>query len=110
MKSESREKKEAEDNLRREKNLEEAKKITIKNDPSLPEPKCVKIHALEEYRGQRVKVFGWVHRLRRQGKNLMFWCCGMVQAIFSVSCQMICVSVTMELSWPLRAVLQCTGL
>ncbi|XP_014309887.1 asparagine--tRNA ligase, cytoplasmic isoform X4 [Myotis lucifugus] len=72
MKSESREKKEAEDNLRREKNLEEAKKITIENDPSLPEPKCVKIHALEGYRGQRVKVFGWVHRLRRQGKNLMF--------------------------------------
>nr|XP_026248996.1 asparagine--tRNA ligase, cytoplasmic [Urocitellus parryii] len=72
MKSESREKKEAEDNLRREKNLEEAKKITIKNDPSLPEPQCVKIHALEGYRGQRVKVFGWVHRLRRQGKNLMF--------------------------------------
>ncbi|CAD7682768.1 unnamed protein product [Nyctereutes procyonoides] len=61
MKSESREKKEAEDNLRRKKNLEEAKKIIIKNDPSLPEPKC-----------QRVKVFGWVHRLRRQGKNLMF--------------------------------------
>uniref|UniRef100_A0A3Q2GV25 Asparagine--tRNA ligase, cytoplasmic n=1 Tax=Equus caballus TaxID=9796 RepID=A0A3Q2GV25_HORSE len=72
MKSESREKKEAEDNLRREKNLEEAKKITIKNDASLPEPKCVKICALEGYRGRRVKVFGWVHRLRRQGKNLMF--------------------------------------
>uniref|UniRef100_A0A2K5XJW5 Asparaginyl-tRNA synthetase 1 n=1 Tax=Mandrillus leucophaeus TaxID=9568 RepID=A0A2K5XJW5_MANLE len=72
MKSESREKKEAEDSLRREKNLEEAKKITIKNDPALPEPKCVKISALEGYRGQRVKVFGWVHRLRRQGKNLMF--------------------------------------
>ncbi|XP_045881651.1 asparagine--tRNA ligase, cytoplasmic isoform X1 [Meles meles] len=72
MKSESREKKEAEDNLRREKNLEEAKKITIKNDPNLPEPKCVKIHALGGYKGQRVKVFGWVHRLRRQGKNLMF--------------------------------------
>ncbi|XP_007450167.1 PREDICTED: asparagine--tRNA ligase, cytoplasmic [Lipotes vexillifer] len=72
MKSESREKKEVEDNLRREKNLEEAKKITIKNDPSLPEPNCVKIRELEGYRGQRVKVFGWVHRLRRQGKNLMF--------------------------------------
>lgn len=72
MKSDSREKKEAEDNLRREKNLEEAKKIIIKNDPSLPEPACVKISALEGYRGQRVKVFGWVHRLRRQGKNLMF--------------------------------------
>ncbi|KAJ8402118.1 hypothetical protein AAFF_G00373530 [Aldrovandia affinis] len=24
------------------------------------------------YHGQRVKVFGWVHRLRRQGKNLLF--------------------------------------
>ncbi|XP_003788477.1 asparagine--tRNA ligase, cytoplasmic isoform X1 [Otolemur garnettii] len=72
MKSESREKKEAEDNFRREKNLEEAKKITIKNDPSLPEAKCVKISSLKGYRGQRVKVFGWVHRLRRQGKNLMF--------------------------------------
>ncbi|XP_058896423.1 asparagine--tRNA ligase, cytoplasmic isoform X1 [Kogia breviceps] len=72
LKSESREKKEAEDNLRREKNLEGAKKITIKNDPSLPEPNCVKIRELEGYRGQRVKVFGWVHRLRRQGKNLMF--------------------------------------
>nr|XP_004654826.1 asparagine--tRNA ligase, cytoplasmic isoform X2 [Jaculus jaculus] len=72
MKNESREKKEAEDNLRREKNLEEAKKITIKNDPNLPEPTRVKICALEGFRGQRVKVFGWVHRLRRQGKNLMF--------------------------------------
>ncbi|XP_015267618.1 PREDICTED: asparagine--tRNA ligase, cytoplasmic [Gekko japonicus] len=30
----------AEDALRREKNLEEAKKIVIENDPSLPEPTC----------------------------------------------------------------------
>uniref|UniRef100_A0ABM5FUA9 Asparagine--tRNA ligase, cytoplasmic n=1 Tax=Pogona vitticeps TaxID=103695 RepID=A0ABM5FUA9_9SAUR len=72
QKSEAREKKDAEDQLRREKNLEEAKKIVIKKDPSLPEPKCVKIRALEAYRGERVKVFGWVHRLRRQGKTLMF--------------------------------------
>ncbi|KAK2514583.1 asparagine--tRNA ligase, cytoplasmic [Columba livia] len=72
MKNEAKEKKEAEDLLRREKNLEEAKKVVIKNDPSLPEPKCVKIGALEAYRGQRVKIFGWIHRLRRQGKNLMF--------------------------------------
>nr|XP_013807049.1 PREDICTED: asparagine--tRNA ligase, cytoplasmic-like [Apteryx mantelli mantelli] len=41
MKNEAKEKKEAEDLLRREKNLEEAKKVVIKNDPSLPEPKCV---------------------------------------------------------------------
>ncbi|KAG8456788.1 hypothetical protein GDO86_002537 [Hymenochirus boettgeri] len=72
MKNEAKEKKEAEDNLRREKNLEEAKKITITDDPSLPAPVTVKIRDLEAYRGQRVKVFGWVHRLRRQGKTLMF--------------------------------------
>ncbi|KAG9354094.1 hypothetical protein JZ751_012218 [Albula glossodonta] len=38
MKNEAKEKKEAEDAERREKNLEEAKKVIIENDPSLPEP------------------------------------------------------------------------
>uniref|UniRef100_A0A8C9U061 Asparagine--tRNA ligase, cytoplasmic n=1 Tax=Scleropages formosus TaxID=113540 RepID=A0A8C9U061_SCLFO len=66
MKSGAKEKKEAEDAERREKNLEEAKKIIIENDPHLPKPQTVKIHRLEKYREQRVKVFGWVHRLRRQ--------------------------------------------
>lgn len=33
----------AEDNERREKNLEEAKKITIENDPSLPKPDTVSV-------------------------------------------------------------------
>ncbi|XP_066458621.1 asparagine--tRNA ligase, cytoplasmic [Eleutherodactylus coqui] len=72
MKNEAKEKREAEDNLRREKNLEEAKKIVIQVDPNLPEPVTAKIRELEAYRGQRVKVFGWVHRLRRQGRTLMF--------------------------------------
>ncbi|XP_023659090.1 asparagine--tRNA ligase, cytoplasmic [Paramormyrops kingsleyae] len=72
MKNDSKLKKETEDADRREKNLEEAKKIFIVKDSSLPEPKKVKIHQLGEYREQRVKLFGWVHRLRRQGKNLMF--------------------------------------
>ncbi|XP_013994434.1 asparagine--tRNA ligase, cytoplasmic isoform X2 [Salmo salar] len=72
MKSESKDKKEAEDSERREKNLDGAKKITIENDSSLPEPKTVKIYQLEPLRGERVKVFGWVHRMRKQGKNLLF--------------------------------------
>uniref|UniRef100_A0A8B9GQZ3 Asparaginyl-tRNA synthetase 1 n=1 Tax=Astyanax mexicanus TaxID=7994 RepID=A0A8B9GQZ3_ASTMX len=71
-KTDTKDQKEAEDAERREKNLEEAKNITIENDTSLPEPKTVKIYQLEPLREQRVKVFGWVHRLRRQGKNLLF--------------------------------------
>nr|CAG4646116.1 EOG090X030S [Macrothrix elegans] len=65
-------KKEAEDAEKRAKNLEEAKKIVIKEDPSLPAAKLAKISQLGTLRGERVKVFGWVHRLRRQGKALMF--------------------------------------
>ncbi|TSK72051.1 Asparagine--tRNA ligase, cytoplasmic [Bagarius yarrelli] len=71
-KTDAKEKKEVEDAERREKNLEEAKKIVIEVDPNLPEPQTVKIYQLEPLREQRVKVFGWVHRLRRQGKNLLF--------------------------------------
>ncbi|GFS10338.1 asparagine--tRNA ligase, cytoplasmic [Elysia marginata] len=57
---------------RREKNLEEAKSITIENDPSLPAPVQIKLRDTVANREKRVKIFGWVHRLRRQGKNLMF--------------------------------------
>nr|CAG4651673.1 EOG090X030S [Triops cancriformis] len=64
--------KESEDLEKRQKNLEEAKKIQIQQDPSLPEPVRIRIREGEKYRGQRVKIFGWVHRLRRQGKALMF--------------------------------------
>lgn len=58
--------KEAEDAQRREKNLEEAKKVVISEDKSLPPAKQVKIK-LTQASEERVKVFGWVHRLRRQG-------------------------------------------
>uniref|UniRef100_A0A0B7APB8 Asparagine--tRNA ligase, cytoplasmic n=1 Tax=Arion vulgaris TaxID=1028688 RepID=A0A0B7APB8_9EUPU len=57
---------------RREKNMEDAKKIIIKLDPSLPAPVEIKLRAAVQTRDKRVKIFGWVHRLRRQGKNLMF--------------------------------------
>ncbi|KAI5722518.1 hypothetical protein M8J76_009535 [Diaphorina citri] len=71
-KSESKVKKEEEDAEKREKNLEEAKKIVLKEDPSLPPAVRIKIKDGEKYRDKRVTIFGWVHRLRRQGKGLMF--------------------------------------
>eukprot|EP00794_Sanderia_malayensis_P010234 gene10234-11284_t len=63
---------EAQKALQREKNLEDARKVVIEEDKSLPQAKQVKIKELSENRDIRVKVFGWVHRLRQQGKNLMF--------------------------------------
>ena len=53
--------------MRREKNLDEAKKIVIKMDESLPAAHLIKIRSCNDNRGGRVKIFGWVHRLRRQG-------------------------------------------
>ncbi|XP_064390802.1 asparagine--tRNA ligase, cytoplasmic-like [Halichondria panicea] len=61
-----------EDARKREENLEKAKAIKISQDTSLPAPKQIKIRDSEESRGLRVKVYGWVHRLRRQGNSLMF--------------------------------------
>merc|ERR1719322_264803 len=54
------------------KRAEEAKKITITEDAALPAAERLKIRDLGGARGRRVQVFGWVHRLRRQGKALMF--------------------------------------
>lgn len=60
------------DEEKRSKNLEEAKSIVIEEDTSLPEAKLIKIKDAKGYRGKRVKLYGWVHRLRRQGKALIF--------------------------------------
>jgi len=65
-------KQEAEKSAQHEKNLEEAKKIVIEEDKSLPAPKRIKVRDTTANRDNRVKIFGWVHRLRQQGKNLMF--------------------------------------
>ncbi|XP_055389274.1 asparagine--tRNA ligase, cytoplasmic [Condylostylus longicornis] len=71
-KSAEKEQREAEDIKKREQNLEEAKKIKISQDPSWPVAKRIKIIDGANERNVRVKIFGWVHRLRRQGKGLMF--------------------------------------
>merc|ERR1740128_1160093 len=63
-------KKEAEE--ARLKRAEEAKKVKISMDSSLPEPKKIKLRACTDNRRVRVLVRGWVHRLRTQGKGLMF--------------------------------------
>ena len=67
-KAAERAKKEAEDAEKRAKNLEEARKVMISEDPSWPKALRVKISETEKHRDTRVKVYGWVHRLRRQGE------------------------------------------
>ena len=49
-----------------EKRLEDAKKVRIELDASLPTPTTVKIRDCKEQSGQRVKVLGFVHRIRQQ--------------------------------------------
>lgn len=66
-KNEEKEKKLLEDEEKRLKNLEEAKAIVVEEDKSLPEAKQIKIKEALNHRDERVKLFGWVHRLRRQG-------------------------------------------
>lgn len=71
-KAEEAQKKEEEDAVRREKNLEEAKKIVLEMDASLPSATHIKIRDGEQHRDVRVKICGWIHRMRRQGRALMF--------------------------------------
>ncbi|ETN64390.1 aspartyl-tRNA synthetase [Anopheles darlingi] len=72
QKGEKQKREEEEKAKNREQNLEEAKKITIQEDPSLPAAKLIKIPQGAANRGVRIRVYGWIHRLRRQGKGLMF--------------------------------------
>lgn len=53
------------------KRLEESKKIVLEEDASLPKATKSKIQSLDALRSKRVRVSGWVHRLRQQ-KELTF--------------------------------------
>ncbi|XP_064539079.1 asparagine--tRNA ligase, cytoplasmic isoform X2 [Drosophila montana] len=71
-KNADKEQREAGDAEKRQQNLEDARKVKISEDPSLPVAKRIRIVEGTEQRNNRVKIYGWVHRLRRQGKSLMF--------------------------------------
>lgn len=66
-KTEEKEKKLLEDEEKRSKNLEEAKTIVLDEDKSLVESKVIKIRDVPDHKDERVSLYGWVHRLRRQG-------------------------------------------
>ncbi|KAK2466592.1 hypothetical protein APHAL10511_000850 [Amanita phalloides] len=63
--------KDSEEREKRERLLEESKKTILVEDEALPVAKRAKVSQLVEYRSQRVRVFGWVHRLRDQ-KGIIF--------------------------------------
>jgi len=79
----------AEAKAREEKRIEESKKVVLVEDESLPKAARSKIEGLAAFRGQRVRVFGWVHRLRQQ-KDLTFIVLrdgtGFLQCILSGRC------------------------
>lgn len=62
---------EAERAAQETKKLEESRKIVIEPPAGAPEAKRIKIRTSVENRDRRVKVCGWVHRLRSQ-KDRMF--------------------------------------
>ncbi|KAF9463562.1 asparaginyl-tRNA synthetase [Collybia nuda] len=64
-------KEKGEERERKEKLLEESKKIVLEEDATLPKATKAKITHLAELRSKRIRVCGWVHRLRQQ-KDIIF--------------------------------------
>ncbi|RWS25912.1 asparagine--tRNA ligase: cytoplasmic-like isoform X1 [Leptotrombidium deliense] len=71
-KEKAKDQKEAQGEEKRLKHLDDAKEVVITLDTTLPKPEKVKIKDCGNMRGKRLLIHGWVHRLRRQGKSLMF--------------------------------------
>eukprot|EP00735_Rhodelphis_limneticus_P015446 TRINITY_DN96_c0_g1::TRINITY_DN96_c0_g1_i1::g.14805::m.14805 TRINITY_DN96_c0_g1::TRINITY_DN96_c0_g1_i1::g.14805 ORF type:complete len:549 (+),score=202.38,sp/Q2KJG3/SYNC_BOVIN/59.57/0.0,tRNA-synt_2/PF00152.15/30,tRNA-synt_2/PF00152.15/1.3e-69,tRNA_anti-codon/PF01336.20/1.1e-09,LLC1/PF14945.1/0.16,LLC1/PF14945.1/6.9e+02,Drf_GBD/PF06371.8/0.083 TRINITY_DN96_c0_g1_i1:73-1647(+) len=70
---EAKAKAQAEEKAKKDKEkLEAAKSVKISQDTSLPAATQTKIREISQHVGKRVKVFGWIHRLRTQGEALMF--------------------------------------
>ena len=66
--------------------LEAAKSIQIVEDKSLPAAKKLKITHAKVHRGTRVKISGWIHRLRAQSKQAFVVLrdgTGYIQCVFS---------------------------
>nr|CAD7600358.1 unnamed protein product [Timema genevievae] len=103
----------------RAKNVEEAKKIVIKEDQSLPKAKSIKINAALQHRDVRVKIYGWFldyfqHKLILQydvlqGDNLFSSLFGMARTFSSVCSTILCVRRTRPLSCPPSLPCSCLG-
>ncbi|KAF8870483.1 asparaginyl-tRNA synthetase [Infundibulicybe gibba] len=64
-------KEKGEEKEKRERLLEQSKVIVLTEDATLPPATKAKIANLTELRSKRIRVFGWVHRLRQQ-KDIIF--------------------------------------
>jgi asparaginyl-tRNA synthetase len=91
--------------------LEQAKNIVLKQDMTLEKASKIKIDECSSMRGKRIKVSGWVHRLRTQGK-MMFVVLrdgyGFLQCVFTgdLSCTFDALSLTLESTICVYGVLQ----
>ncbi|KAF4600052.1 putative asparagine--tRNA ligase, cytoplasmic [Pleurotus pulmonarius] len=96
---------------KRDKLLEDSKKIVLVEDESLPKAIKSKIDQLEQFREKRVRVFGWIHRLRQQ-KDIIFLVVrdgtGYLQVVLSgkVSQTYAALTLTLESSVELIGTLQ----
>ncbi|KAF5355457.1 hypothetical protein D9758_006297 [Tetrapyrgos nigripes] len=110
-KQEEQAERDAAEKAKKDKVLEESKKIVLAEDPSLPKASKAKISQLTEWRSKRVRVSGWVHRLRQQ-KDITFLTLrdgtGYLQAVLSgtVNQTYEALTLTMESTVELTGLLQ----